>query len=196
MAQIREILVSWTAGNTQGGTSVLFFDLLTDVEAQRADLGAALATTSDLLATGVFYEVATEGRIIDDTTGELTGTWSDATEFSGNGTTSGGVVSNASQVLVRFLTSTIRDGRVIKGRVNIPGLAASLAPAGEPSAAVVTSLTTAWGNLTGAGGLVVWSRPRAANPDVVPPVEARTGISVPTTGISVWSELAVLRRRR
>lgn len=196
MATIREITIDWQAAGSPGGTSVLHFAGVPSAAVQRSALFAALNTVNLYLAASTVARIATEGREFDDATGTLTGMWSEGTPYTTAGIASGEPVANAAQVLVRLATGAIVDGRMLKGRIFIPGLAQSATDTGQVSATAAGSFTTEFSDLAASiAELVVWSRPRAARTDPTP-LPARPGSSAAVTGASTWTELAVLRRRR
>lgn len=195
MSIIREILVNWSSAASPGGVSVLHVGSSTSVAAQRIAVNDALTALTAIQHTGTVYTVAQDGRELDDTTGTLTGTWSDSTPFTDNGQL-GEPVPNAAQGLIRMTTALVVDGRIVKGRLYVPGIAASRVTLGEVNAATQGVLSTAFADMRDSGELLIWSRPRAAGSGVNGDLPARLGSSAPVTGLSGWSELAVMRSRR
>lgn len=196
MVNIREITVGWQMTNSPGGTSV-FHALEDDSATLQCDfLSDALETVQEMLSTSTIWTIAEEGRVFDDATGTLTGSWNSATPHAGGGENAGQPVANSTQALVRFQTGTIRDGRLVRGRVFIPGVSVAGMTGGELSSANVSILGAAFTTLFDNGQFGVWSRPRPANPSATPPVTARDGLFVLATGATGWNEMAVQRRRR
>ena len=185
---MREVIVDWTIPGNGGGLNVLYFDDNHPVAEQRDALGLALETMEPRLSTLASWVIRTEGRQLDPATGTLIGSWSDFRTIGGQGTGAGTVVSNASQVLLKWGTVAIVDGRLVRGRTYIPGLDPINVFQGNLSQAAQASFQAATATLlAGAGsGLVVWHRPNAKGP----------GSAHPVSGTSVWSEIAVQRRRR
>lgn len=190
MVDIREILVDWVGAGGVSGVSVMHFGALSNTPAsQRAALSTFLTALRPSLAASTNYRIRPEGRELDEATGTLTGVWSEPTLYANSGTSAAsGPVPNAAQILVRWATPAIINGRVLKGRTFIPGAANTASgSSGEVVSGVVTSFTAAGAALIIADvDLRVWSRPKPGRP----------GQAFTVTGVNVWSELAVQRRRR
>lgn len=185
---VREILVDWTTASGGGKVSVLYFLEATTVAEQRAALGTWLGGLAGGLHSTTQYSVRTEGRELDTSTGALTGAWVEPTVYAGAGTASGGQpIADATQVLVRWQTGNIVGGRFLQGRTYIPGLMTSNVAGGNLAPTVRSAYAGHSGNLVSAAvQLAVWHRPTGGAGGEAWAVEAA----------SVWTELAVQRRRR
>lgn len=187
VAIIRQILTTWQTPASSDGVSVMYFESGLSVNAQRNALAALWAEIGNGLSNQIRWTVPSEGVEIEDSTGTLTGTWSDGIPLSDVGEGAAQPVPDASQILLRWRSETVVNGRFLRGRTFIPGLTVSNMVSGNIG-------TTALGVFQAAvtdfiaepSGLVIWHRPNGASPG---------SHDVATTG-SVWSELAVLRRRR
>ena len=188
MADLNEVIVDWNTTNSPGGLSVMYFKASGSIVNQRAAIQTMYTACIARLDNGTVWTVRTSGKIIDETTGTLTGFWNDAAAKTGTGTLSGNCVPNAAQVLFRWRTSTIVNGRLLQGRTFVPGLGAASLDEGQVSAAALGAMQGGQAALLAAipGELVVWHRPVGGNP----------GSGVAVTAGTVWSELAVQRRRR
>lgn len=187
MANIRQVLTDWTTVNGSGKVTVMYFEQGISVAAQRLALGAFFLAVQAHLDNSVTWRVRTDGVEVDDGTGTLTGSWTDATARNGAGTGGGEPVADATQALIRWKTSSIVGKRFLQGRTFIPGLASSNEINGNIAAATQTAFNTA-GNalIASAAGLVVWHRP----------ISGSGGSHDAVSTCATWSELAVLRRRR
>jgi hypothetical protein len=90
-------------------------------------------------------------------------------------------------------------GRRLRGRTFVPApVEGASITNGIPSAAYRTALQNAADNMIGDPDvdLVIWSRPRAADPEAVPPVAARAGSHAIVGSATTWAKWAVLRSRR
>lgn len=185
------------AGVVGGGLSTMYFDgagLALDAHSAVAAFWTACApiVQSDLVGA-----VTSEVALIDETDGSLLlieAAPLTAIDFTGTGE----VAALATQGLMRWRTSTIIDGREIRGRTFIPAVPEAFSVAGRPNASYITTLN---GAAQGLGDdpdsvLVVWRRPREADPEADPPVTARPGNFGIVTAVSAWTEFAVLRSRR
>jgi len=190
----REILVDWTTASGSDHRSVTFWNDATPVAEQRVALKAFLDTIKSQLDNGVTWTIETSGRELDDDTGVLTGVWSEATASTGVGVVNGEPVADATQVLVQWSTDTIVGGRFLKGRTYIPGLSTSNLSNGNVASATISAWTTAAAALIAAGKQFgVWHRPK----QIVPGTPGSAGgLFEPAETGAVWSELAVLRKRR
>nr|CRY97479.1 hypothetical protein [uncultured prokaryote] len=188
MAEMREVLTTWTSTNSKVGTSVMYFDPeMASAEDCRQALFLAWSTLKVDLTGGTSFSVATEGRLIEASTGTLTGAWSAGTPATVPGTGTGSPVPNASMLLVRSETGIIRNGHRVRGRTFIPGLSTNFTSGGEITTGVQTLVNNAFDlDFILAAAPVVWSRPGPKGP----------GLAVPVVSYSAWRELAVLRRRR
>lgn len=184
----REILVDWTTASGAGKVSVFHFIEATPVAEQREALNTFLQACNSTLATSTTWTIRTDGRELSTVTGTLTGLWSDPTEYTGGGP--GGntaVLADATQVLVRWYTDHIVNGRVLRGRTYIPGIFRNVSENGNVYVASRTAIADA-GNALAASGkqLAVWHRPKNGTGGVLWAVDTAT----------VWQEFAVQRRRR
>jgi len=183
----REILTDWTTPAGGGFRSVTFWDETPSVAAQRAAWNDFLLDINTVLDDGTDWNVQTTGREMDDATGTLNGEWADATVQSGGGAGAGETVPDASQILLRWNTAEIVNGRFLRGRQFIPGaqtaalVSGNLAPGNVD--AINAAITTFLATVTGFG---IWHRP----------VAGAGGVFRLVTSGSCWSELAVLRQRR
>lgn len=193
MGNIREILVRWVSPGTAGGVTVLHTADLDPVADQRAAIKTFLTGFMQTATAGTVYVVATSGKVLDDTTGNLVDTWSDNTTQSAAGSGSGQPVPNASQALIRLRTLTIVRNRMLQGRIYLPGLVAGATAGGEITGAAAAVIVD-YANAAVATdiGLVIWSRPlKDDDGNVLAP-----GTSAVVTGVTLWNELAVQRKRR
>jgi len=183
---VREILVDWTTASGSGKVSVFYFDEATAVGAQRSALSTFLGAADAVLSTTASWVMRTTGTEYDDVTGALTGAWTDTTPYSGAGGAAG-QAADATQVLVRWDTGQIVNGRFLKGRTYLPALASGNLNVGNLAAAARTTVSNAAAAfVTASVGFIVWHRP----------VAGAGGDPATVTGSDVWTELAVLRRRR
>lgn len=189
MVEMNEVLTNWTTPAGGGFVTVLYFDGLGSVADQREAWGQLLGNIDNYLAPSVSYSVATQGRIIDSATGQLAGDWSDSTPRTGTGGMTGAPVADATMLLLRWKSPNIVAGRRIQGRSYIPGLNVGNLSNGNlgstPASAIQTALT-AYG--TTGNQHSIWHRPKNG--------AGGSLHGVGPGGMTVWSELAVLRRRR
>lgn len=183
----REIITEWVTPSGSEFVTVMFFDILDDVAAQREAVGDFWRGFATSMSTLWAWRVRTEGRELSDSSGGLTGAWSESTTQSGTGSSTNEALPEASQVLIRWKTDTIAGSRFLQGRTFVPGIIVQASQDGEvdpPALASFGALATAL--RTADVGFGIWHRPRSGS----------GGLFRAATSSSVWSEFAVLRRRR
>lgn len=187
MATIREILVDWTTQAGGGFRNVFYFDSTVTPAVQRSDIATWATGMAGVIDTNVSWTVETAGRELDETTGALVGAWTEPTGHTGLGAITGECVPDVAQILCRWATGSVVGGRFLKGRSFVPGMTVAQMKDGNIVPATVGALSTVCNTFaTGASNLLVWHRP----------VLGAGGVAIPSQSGSVWSELAVLRRRR
>lgn len=183
----REITVDWTTDAGSGFVSVFNFNAGVAVATQRSALNTFLGAIDGALDSGTTWTVATAGREWDATTGGLTGAWTHTTPYTGVGGVAGQAVPDAIQILFRWGTSTIVNGRFLSGRTYIPGCAAINQDDGNMEESLRAAIEANGQTFAGSSATpVVWHRP----------VSGSGGQEVQMQTCSVWSEFAVLRKRR
>lgn len=196
MVDIREVLLTWTIGNSPGGTTVLYTDPGVSVATQALAFGGFFGSTQENYSNTTSVRLATEGRVIDDETGTLTGTWSGGPGGVMTGSSTAEAVPNASQALVRMETAAVVAGRLLKGRMFLPGLSSDCLLNGELTEVARLDIQSRFNvEMIPGFGLLIWSRPFAGSvgPPARPP---RAGSSSAVNSGSVWNEYAILRNRR
>lgn len=127
------------------------------------------------------------GRLKDEATGQVTGFYSATAPAAVLGALTDKPLADATQGLVQWRTGVVRGGREVRGRTFIPGLTVGSLDGGNLSGGARDAIGAAASALAGPiTGFGVWSRP----------VEGRPGLLVQASGATVWTEFAVLRRRR
>lgn len=145
--------------------------------------------------TSTRFQVRGNGRVVAPETGNLVDFYSVAQPAATVGSQPGGPVADATQGLIQWRTGTVVDGREVRGRTFVPGLQSAALSNGNLSSQANGVLAAAAQNLVGdALGFGIWRRPRVVSPSQ--PLPARPGSFEEVTAVSVWSEFAVLRRRR
>jgi len=191
--RVRTVLTGWTGApglstiywrpGTGGGTTADATDCVARVR-------AAWAAISPSLPNAVSAAVQSQVDAIEDSDGQLTGSFS-ATPVAVT-TGSGGInmAPTAAMFLVRLRTALIVGPRLLRGRLFVGPIAqGSVTGAGGITGAAQTQVNGAFTTMltggTTASFPVVWHRP---------------GVTVGTSGaivaVSTWSELGSLRSRR
>lgn len=183
----REITIDWTTINGAGKTSVMYFGTGATTIDQRQAIADWLTNLDGALDTTTSWVVNNSGRVWDDTTGALVGAWSEGTSLVGTGTVSGEPVADATQLLYQWHTPNIVGGRFLVGRTFIPGMARINEVNGNMEEALRAALEGVAQDFVDEGvEFGIWHRPKSG----------AGGAFHHVTAASVWTELAVLRRRR
>lgn len=183
----REIITDWTTPAGAGFASVMYFDENVLASDQRTDLGVLWGAIDNTLDSNVLWAVRTTGRDLNSATGTLTGVWTDTSAVVGAGSVAGQVTPDAAQILLRWNGTNIVNGRFVRGHTFVPGLSTAGVNEGNLSSGSTSAIQAAIDNFLAAGnGFGVWHRPQGGSGGLLSNVEEG----------SVWSEFAVLRRRR
>lgn len=184
---VSQVQVNWTAAGGAGGVTLLHFpddaldvDIVTDVTAWLTALRPTLATTTSAAVVDLVRQINTETGVLafESPLGTIA-------PVVGTGGTSAG--PNASQGLIRYRTSEVINGRVLKGRQYIPGMSSQAqASTGEVGPTGTNALNAAGVALRGAAGFGIWHRP----------VNGSGGAFATANQSSAWTEFAIQRRRR
>jgi len=182
---ISRVQVAWSGATVVGGgLSTFYFNSAVGTPAQQvAAVGAYLGATEDRRSTSITWATLADVASINEATGQLTGL-ATVTPLTGVGTVATEVMPPIVQVLIRLLTSTIANGRLVRGRLFIPGTCEGDSNSGTPSttsrtdydaagAALIADANTEWR---------LWSRTHGIAPDV--------------TTATMWNRYASLRSRR
>jgi hypothetical protein len=185
MAIIERIRCQWSGFTGSPGLTTFYCtDALT--------LLPAVRTFFNALVTGIptTAQISFEpfGPRIDDTTGNLTGSWSTGTTPAVVVGTGPGAYAAPAGCLINWLTSSIVNNRFLRGKTFlVPSTFVSTD--GTVTPAGVTAMQAAATTLiANAGVLRVWHRPTVAAPS--------SGSSAPVVGANVPDKIVVLRSRR
>lgn len=182
-----EVTTSWTIPSGIPTKSVMYFTGDEALPAVRAAINAMFTSIRDRLGTGIGWSVDPTARVLNPLTGGLEGLENDGTAQTGTGSGAGLYVADATQVLVKWITGQVVNGRFLQGKTYIPGLDANLVSGGNLGSTTRAAIAGAAQTFAAGGhGLGVWHRP----------VGGSGGTIKPVTGGTCNSELAVLRRRR
>jgi hypothetical protein len=181
-----EVLTRWS-GVGAGGLNVMYFDELATIEVVRSLLNDFWGDVGAYITDDMSWSIDQVGRVLNPATGSLEGQWADSTPYADNGGAASSVVPDVAQVLFRWRTEQIRNGRFIQGRTFVPGFTTGNLTDGNLSSGTQTALNAAITTFLAAPvGLLVWSRP----------VDGAGGVPAPVESGAVWAEMAVQRGRR
>lgn len=190
MATLARIRVTWTGSPVVGGGISTFYSSNSDPSAFCTALRTYFASVGASLAAGINIQVPGVGDTIEDTTGELNGSWSMSTPAV---VTTSGSSNWAMGVGIRqtWLTSGITRGRRVKGTTFLVPLGGNLYDGtGSIADATVITLNAAATTLRGAdsGSMRIFSRPSAPG--------ASDGSSHAVIGNTAVDKVAWLKSRK
>lgn len=198
MTNIYRVRVIWNGIPTGNGVATYYagdppitflLNLRAFYEAIKASLPASVNITAE-----------TQGDIIDDTNGALTGGWSGAAFEQVNGTDTAPYPAPAGAV-VTWTSDGLPWGYRVRGRTYLVPLGGgAFGPNGTLDDTKVGQMRTAAATLVGAaaGNMKIWNRPRKARAadGSRPAVTARDGSSWDVVSSGVKDRVAVLTSRR
>lgn len=175
-----------------GGINQIFFNnALADAQACTDAVQDFWDSFEPIMSTGVSYELSGTVTEIDHVTGGLVSAAGVTTEGIKQGDDPGNPLPPATQFLIRAFTPTVVNGRLLRGRIYVPGMMELQNDEnGAPTVGMVTGalaaaqalmddLTAIW---------VIWHRP--------PPGAGAGGQMSGVTSVGAWDQWAVLRSRR
>jgi len=183
---VNRVQVVWTSPVVQGGgLSTFYFNDAVGTPAQQvAAVGAFLTGTDGQRGNTTSWATAGDVATLNVGTGTLEGTTS-VTPLTGTGSATGDYMPPQTQGLLRLITSTVVGGRLLRGRLFLPGnVEGNNTSAGAPAAGLISDYNGDAATLIGAANAEwsVWS------------ITHGTLANVATA--SVWNKWASLRSRR
>jgi len=192
---LNRLKIAWSGWPGQPGYTQLYFDPASPVPLTA--VSALLTTWKAYTPNSLSWSIPNGGDTIDETTGDLTGSWSNGSAAIVTGGGGGGSLVGSSGAVISWRTSSIIDGHRPHGRTYVvPMLAVAFDTDGTiTSSCQTTLLNGALSFVTAAAGAFeVWHRPkRDPNP---PHAIIRPGGRAPVTGALVPDLAAVMRSRR
>lgn len=183
------------AGSPGGAASTNFYFFIADTTNLTA-LTAFLNAIKAYIPSTMTMQVPNTGDTVNETTGQLAGSWT-ATGGSNVVGTGTGIQSTPTGFEVAWLTDTVIDGhRPVGKTLIVPASASAYSGTGVISSSVVTAVNAAAATFVAAASqFIVWHRP-VYNRDVDPPALIRPGSSVDVVSGICRSVPTVLRSRR
>lgn len=191
MANLQRVKCEWNGLPGLPGLSVFY------VDAAATGVTTALSSFFDglkaLWPQNLTVTVPSSGDIINDTTGDLIGSWTEGTTTTIASANPSASYAAGVGATIRWGTGGIVAGRRVVGRTFIaPLLGSAYDVNGTLTTPVVTALQSAATGLVGSADLKIWSRPfggSATRP-------ARLGSSHVVTSGTAIDRVASLRSRR
>jgi len=185
MTDLYRVRSTWTGFPGGPGVSTMYF---VDMATALASVETFWLAIADRIPAGVNIQVESSGDVIDDATGNLTDSWTEDAIDIVHGT-AGGSYSAPAGMVVDWLTSTVLDGRRLRGRTFIvPMSGGGYDNDGTPQAEFISDVLAAATALVAAqsSSFYVWHRPLAS----------RAGGAGLVTSARVPNFTAVLKSRR
>jgi len=183
---INRVQVIWSGGALTGtGLSTFYFDSATGTAAQQVSAVAAFLTgTEDRRVNTCVWTTGADVATLNVGTGALEAI-TVVTQQTGTGTVGTDALPQQTQGLLRVLTTTIVAGRLLRGRIFLPGtVEADSGTTGNPSSTYRTDYDTNAATLISDANTnwMCWS--------------ATHGTAASIATANTWSRWAVLRSRR
>lgn len=182
----RKYVCTWTTGVQGGaGISTFYSAFGTDVT---PDLNTFWGAVKSVFSDEVSVTVPTNGDVIDESTGLLTGAWTGGTG-STNAGSSHGAYAAGTGAFIKWNTGVVVGGHRVVGRTFIaPILAAGFDTNGTLAAGYVTIIQNAANTLAATGRLSIWHRP--------PVIGSPGGSMAPIVSATVPDKTTSLASRR
>jgi len=185
MATIRRYRVQWNGLTGLPGYSLFYAPA---GAAAGADLKTFFTALTNKAPAPCSWTIPTSGDELDDNTGTITGTWTDAGGGTVGPSSSNVAYAAGTGAYVTWNTAAIVNGRRLKGRTFFcPIITTEYDTAGTLGASMQTTLASAAGNLAASTNIVIWHRP--------PPGGAGGSSSVVVSAL-VPDKVTSLRSRR
>lgn len=179
------VRATWTGSPVTGPTVSTFF--FNEAAGTAQDASDQVATFLSALDANLSDQLTwrTEGEVdeLNTVTGELEAVTAVSTA-TGTGSNTDVFLPTSTQGLLRWSTGTIVNGRVLKGRMFVPGFCENNNTDGRPGAATIAAVNTIVSAfITDSPAIfVVWSRTH--------------GVQAQVTGGPMWEQWAYLSTRR
>jgi hypothetical protein len=158
-----------------------------------AALSTFFGAIKNLLPNGTSWQVPGSGDLIDETNGELKGTWTQSGAATQASTATVAAYASGVGACIQWQTSGIVHKRRVKGKTFIvPLLAAGYDNNGTILGTTVTALQNAANTLVSTSNLQIWSRPFKGTPTN----PQRNGAGYEVTAGLVLDRVARLRSRQ
>lgn len=157
--QLARVVVGWSGPSVKGLAVNVLHVAADSPFTSVAGIKTAYQQIASQLPSGVSIGIPGTGDVIEDTTGELVGTWT----ATGAGIVSGAAAAPAAAgvgACVTWLTGGIVNGRRLRGRTFlVPLSAAAFDSDGTLIAGAYAAVNSFASGMMGAGPVAVWHRP-------------------------------------
>jgi hypothetical protein len=181
---VNRVQVVWSGPSVVGGglSTFYFFDNVGTPAQHVAAAALFLSSSEALRISGTVWTTVADVATLNTATGALEGITSTTTS-TGTGTASGDATPPTTQGLLRLYSNTVVGGRLLRGRLFLPGVPETLST-GAPTAAFLTGYNASAANLVASANAdwAVWSKTH--------------GVLSSVQTANTWNKFAVLRSRR
>lgn len=187
---MQQIITSWNGPQGSFLRTIMYFSGTDEAAAAaaRAAVGTLWGGYDGVMSNQYSWSVEPLVKVLNPITGGLVGEIVEPTPHGAPGAQAQQPVADATQVLFQWHTPLVVNRRLVRGRTYAPGLAQGSTTGGNLSGGVRAALVGVGVDFIDEadGTFGVWHRP----------TNGVGGVHVEVTSHSVWSELAVQRRRR
>lgn len=184
MASIYRIACKWENFTGAPGYSV-FYAVASPTSTLRGQIGGLFGQVSQYLPNGLTVTIPDQGDILEETTGQITGTWNELSGAVVATGSSGASYAGSAGAVINWKTAAVVNGHRVRGRTFLVPLASGYETNGTLTTACRGALQTA-ANAVTFGSLGIWHRP----------VNGSGGSWHQITSAVVPDMAAVLRSRR
>lgn len=186
MASLRKIPVEWVGASGLPGVSVFYS--IPSATTALADLVAFFDAIKALFPSSLSWTVPDSGDTIEDTTGELTGSWTGAGGAVVDAAGGTGPYAAGTGAYVQWGTNAIVGGRRLKGRTFLCPLVTSVYENnGTIASTPLSTMLAAAQTLAGQASISIWHRPGSV---------LAGGESASVVNATVRDQVTSLRSRR
>lgn len=182
---IRRVRVTYSGLSTVGGgLSTFMFDTGTGTATQCVTAVAAfMGAVDNQMSNTVVWQTESDVATLDTQSGQLESITS-TTPQTGQGALAGEILPPATQGLLRLRTDVIVGGRLLRGRLFLPGMTETNNDGGGPLAALRTAIDAAAATLIADANSnwQVWGK--------------TSGSQGAITSATLWTKWGILRSRR
>lgn len=190
-----EVVTQHTGPAGSGARTIMMFNVAatpTNVSDAQADVRAFWQSLINVTSTTFTRTVLPDSRSIDAITGAIDDILTNTSPtLPVVGTKADLPVPDVCQILTRWNTAGVENGRRVRGRSFLPGFTVAAVSGGNVTSTTLATVQAAATNLAVGNGMCVWHRPV-----IIDEVLAKPGAPYNTESAGVWSEWAVQRGRR
>lgn len=163
MADMMRFNCAWQNWPGSPGVSTFYAEAGADVSTVTDALRAFFNSLATLIPLSLTIQVPSNGDIISDANGAITGAWSDGTPVTVVTCSGAGAYAGNAGAVVHWLTTGVVNGRRVRGRTFlVPLIGSAYESNGSIATAALATINGAAATLVAAIGtnMLIWHRPK------------------------------------